>query len=97
MYIPFIAPATNTMAMVIKLTAVKILFKKLDSFTPNASNAASSKITPMARKSGYFAKKSTCIGMVSSNASDMLLSISASKYPLRPRATLAVPVRKGNI
>lgn len=44
------------------LIVVKMLFKMLDSLTPMDSNSDSSKTTKKEKKSGYLAKKSTCIG-----------------------------------
>lgn len=59
------APEIITIIMVTILTVVKILFKKLDSFTPTANNMANKQTTKNANTSGYVPKKLTSIGKFS--------------------------------
>lgn len=61
--LPFIDPATITIAIVVKFTTVNTLFKIDDSLTPTHNRAISSITIPKAKKSGYSDKKGTSIGI----------------------------------
>lgn len=73
------APDTMTMMIVTKLITVNTLLRMLDSLTPTANRPDSSKTTISEKKSGYGAKKLTCIGNALIKAFDILLSINASR------------------
>lgn len=75
---------------------VKILFNILDSFAPTDSKIDNKITTTNEKKSGYGAKKLMFIGNNSRKYVLIRFSNNSSKYTLKPRATLEVPISTEN-